>query len=86
MLSSMLTYGNTWLNLWSYRPRSTLEGHHLNLGRPWLAMDDSYIGCRSRNLIISHGNSMKILTLYSLTKPSTENERTMWIEDEVSDE
>ena len=27
------------------QPKSTSEGHHVVLGRPWLAIADAFIGC-----------------------------------------
>lgn len=60
------------LDSWEYRvdflvlqPKSNLGGHPLILDRPWLARTDAFIGCRSRSMIISHGNEMKHITLYS---------------------
>ena len=54
------------LDSWKYpvdflvhQPKSNLEGHPLILGRPWLAMDDAFIGCRAGNMIISHGTKKK---------------------------
>jgi hypothetical protein len=51
-------------------PRSRLDGHPLILGRPWLATEDAYIGCRTGNMTISRGNATKNLILYPLAKPS----------------
>ena len=44
-------------------PKSNLGGDPLILGRPWLATTDAYIGPRSRDITISHGSSIKKLTL-----------------------
>ena len=54
------------LNSWEYiidflvlQPKTNLGGHPLILGRPWLAKVDAFIGCRTRNMIISHGVQRK---------------------------
>ena len=44
--------------------QSSVGGHPLILGRPWLATVDAYIGCRSRNMVISNGHNTKNLVLY----------------------
>ena len=46
------------------QPKYPVGGHPLILGRLWLAMTDAYIGCRSRDMYISHGDSRKKVTLY----------------------
>ena len=46
------------LNSWEYlvpQPKSKLREHPIMLGRPWLATIDTFIGCRSGNMIISRG-------------------------------
>ena len=45
-------------------PKTNLGGNPLILGRPWLATADAYIGCRSRSMIIAHGDERKHVTLY----------------------
>jgi hypothetical protein len=59
------------LDSWEYpmdfmvlQPKSNLGGHPLILGRPWLAIVDAFISCRSRDMTISHGDSVKKFTLY----------------------
>ena len=47
------------------QPKTNLGGHPLILGRPWLATADAFIGCRSGSMIISHGDEMKHIALYS---------------------
>lgn len=49
------------LDSWEYptkfyviKPKTNLGGHPLILGRSWLATIDAYIGCRSRNMTITH--------------------------------
>jgi hypothetical protein len=63
------------------QPKANLGGYPLILGRPWLATADAYIGCRSGNMTISHGNSTKELTLYPPAKPSPDLENSPWAED-----
>lgn len=46
-------------------PKATLGGYPVILGRPWLATNDGYIGCRSGDMTIFDGNSTKTLALYS---------------------
>jgi len=60
------------LDSWEYpvdflilQPKTNLGGHPLILGRPWLATADAFIGCRSGNMIISHGDERKHIALYS---------------------
>ena len=62
------------LDSWEYlvdllvlQPKSNLGGHPLILGRPWLATADTFIRCRSGNMIISSGTKRKQLTLYPST-------------------
>jgi hypothetical protein len=52
-------------------PRSGLDGHPLILGRPWIAIEDAYIGFCMRNMKISRGSATKNLIWYPPTKPST---------------
>lgn len=59
------------LDSWEYptdlivlQPKNPVGGHPLILGRPWLATVNAYIGCRSGDMYISHGDSMKKVTLY----------------------
>ena len=41
-----------------------MEGHPMILGRPWLAMIDSYISCRKGEMIISNGLATKKITFH----------------------
>ena len=59
------------LDSWEYpidffvlQPKTNLGGNPLILGRPWLAASDAFIGCRTRNMIISHGAEVKQVTVY----------------------
>jgi hypothetical protein len=59
------------LDSWEYpvdflvlQPKSNLGGHPLILGRPWLATTNAFIGCRTGNMLISHGTERKQITLY----------------------
>jgi hypothetical protein len=54
--------------------KASLGGYPLILGRPWLATADAYIGCRSRNMTISHMTSTKQLTLYPPIKSNIDLE------------
>jgi hypothetical protein len=65
-------------------PKTTMEGHPLILGRPWLATVDAFIGCRSGEMTISNGASMKKLILYPPTKPVVED--SLWVEYPYKDE
>ena len=47
-------------------PKNRMDGHPLILGRPWLATTDAYIGCRTGNLTITRGDSVKILSFIHL--------------------
>jgi len=84
----MLEYIVVSIDSWEYpvdcmvlQPNSNLGGYPLILGRPWLATLDAYIGWRLGYMTISHENSTKKLTLYSLAKTSLELENSLWIED-----
>lgn len=50
--------------------QSSVGGHPLILGRPWLATADAYIGCRSGHMVISNGHNIKNLVLYPLVEPN----------------
>ena len=50
--------------------QSSVGGHPLILGRPWLATADAYIGCRSGNMVISNGHNTKNLVLYPPIEPN----------------
>ena len=55
------------------------------LGRPWLATADAYIGCRSGDMYISHGDSRKRVTLYPPARSIQDLRDTLWL-DQRSDE
>jgi hypothetical protein len=81
------------LDSWEYpvdfmvlQPKTPSGGHPLILGRPWLATTNAFIGCRSGNMLISHGDSVKNVTLYPPTKSSHELENTPWLDTTNSDE
>jgi hypothetical protein len=81
------------LDSWEYpfdlmvlQPKIYSGGHPLILARPWLATADMFIGCRSRNTLIYHGDSVKNVTLYPLAKSSYESQNTPWIDATNSDE
>ena len=62
------------------QPKSQLGGHPLILGRPWLAIADACISCRSGSMTISDGTETKNLTLYHPARPSLEAETPLWME------
>lgn len=59
-------------------PKASLEGYLVILGRPWLATTNACIGCRSGDMTISDGYSIKKLTLYSLALPQLEFGDVVW--------
>lgn len=80
------------LDSWEYpaefyilQPKTSLGGHSVILGRPWLAMTNAYIGCRSRNMTITHGVETKHINLYPLAKPLLKTENIQWVEEEGHD-
>jgi len=66
-----------------FQPKTSSGGHSLILGRP---TTNEFIGCRSRNMLISHGDSVKNVTMCPPTKYSHELEKTMWLKTTNSDE
>jgi hypothetical protein len=64
-------------------PKSSLGGHPLILGRPWLATADAFIGCRSVSMTIFDGYDIKKLTLYPHATPSAEPEKSLWMDTEA---
>jgi hypothetical protein len=69
-----------------FQPKNSSGDHPLILGRPWLAIANAFIGCRSINMFISHRISIRKVTLYPPTKSSHELENTPWIDTTNSDE
>jgi len=65
-----------------FTPKNNLGGHPLILGRPWLAIDDAFISCRSSDMYISNGSSTKKFTLYRPAKAITKVGGNEWINDE----
>ena len=49
------------------------------LGRPWLAIDNTYIRCRNGEMIISNGVSTQKVILHQPTQPTVHN--PLWLED-----
>jgi hypothetical protein len=75
------------LDSWKYpvdflvlQPKSNLGGHPLILGRPWLATTDAFIGCRTGNMIISHGTERKQITLYPLAQKPFVIDQLPWLD------
>ena len=63
------------LDSWEYpidfivlHPKNLVGRHPLILGQPWLAKTDAYIGCRSGDTYISHGDSITKFNLYPLVR------------------
>ena len=80
------------LDCWEYladfivlQPKNPVGGHPLILGQPRLAIADAYIGCRSGDMYISHGDSRKKVTLYPLARSIQDLQDTLWL-DQSSDE
>ena len=64
------------LDSWEYpadliflQTKNPIGGHPLILDQPWIATTDVYIGCRSGDMYILHGDSRKKVTLYPLPDP-----------------
>jgi len=77
------------LDSWEYpidfmilTPKWNLGGHPLILGRPWLAIADAFISCRSSDIYIFYGNSTKKFTLYPPARTIIEIDDNEWIDDE----
>jgi len=58
------------------QPKYNLGGHLLILGRPWLAITDAFTSCRSEDMMIAHGDSIKKFNLYPPAKYLIELEYT----------
>jgi hypothetical protein len=76
------------LDSWEYpvdflvlQPKSNLGGHPLILGRPWLATTDAFIGCRTGNMIISHGTERKQITLYPPAQKPSVIDQLPWLDE-----
>lgn len=54
-----------------------MEGHPMILGRPWLAIADTYISCRKGEMIISNGMATKKITLHPPTQLASIN--ALWV-------
>ena len=52
--------------------KSTSGGQPVVLGRPWLAIADAFIGCKSEDMFLCRGNLVKQVSLYPLAKSITE--------------
>ena len=76
------------LDSWEYpiyflvlEPKTNLGGHPLTLGRPWLATIDAFIGCRTGNMIITHGNENKQIILYPPTQKPSIVDKLSWLDE-----
>jgi hypothetical protein len=77
-----------YLDSWEYtlyflvlQTKSNLGGHPLILGRPWLATADALIGCRTGNMIISHGTARKQITLYPPAQKPSIIDQLPWLDE-----
>ena len=73
------------VDLFVLQPESTLGGHLVVFGRPWLATTDAFIGCRSGHMYLPQGNSFKQVSLYPPTKDITKMQDETWFDKEPSD-
>lgn len=64
------------------KPKYNLGGNPLIIGRPWLATIDAFISCRSHDMFISNGRTMKKSTLYPSEKTTIVVENEEWIDDD----
>ena len=67
------------------RPKPTLGGQPVVLGRPCLATVDVLIGCRSGDMFLSRGNIVKQVSLYPPAKSITEVHDFTWFDKKPSD-
>jgi hypothetical protein len=58
-------------------PKSSMGGHHLILGRPWLATTDAFIGCRYGSMTILDGYDTKNLPCILMLHP-VQNLKTLY--------
>ena len=58
-------------------PKKSTEGYPIILGKPWLAIVDAYIACRSGKMAISDGMNTKKLTLYSPAQPLLQDDQVV---------
>lgn len=68
-----------------FQPKTCLVGHPLILGRPWLATNDAYIGCRYGCMTISDGYTIKNLVFYPPSKLSFVLENPQELEFELEE-
>ena len=59
-------------------PKVNLFGYPIRLGRPWLAIADANINCRSGNMTISNGQEIKKLDLYPPAQPLLDLNTSIW--------
>jgi len=68
------------------QPKNPIGGHPLILGRPWLTMEDAYIGCHLGDMYISHRDARKKVTLYPPARSIQELQDTLCLDYDSSDE
>ena len=73
------------LYLFVLQPKSTSGGNPMVLGRPWLTTVEAFIGCRSGDMYLSRGNSLKQVSLYPPVKDITKMQDETWFDKEPSD-
>ena len=84
VLDDEIVYLEYLVDLFILQPISTSKGHLMILGRPWLAIANTFIGCQSKNMFISQGYSIKQITLYPHAKCIMEIQNILWYYDEAS--
>ena len=73
IMHDILVFMDSWEYLADFlviNPKNRMDGHPLILERPRLAIADAYIGCRTCNMTISRGDSIKNIIIYPPAKPS----------------
>ncbi len=61
-------------------PKVNLFGYPIILGRPWLAIADANINCRSGNMTISNGQATKQFDLYPPAQPLPDLSTSFWLD------
>jgi hypothetical protein len=67
-----------------YSKSSSKPGHHVAIGRPWLATIDTFISCQSGEMTISNGTHSQKLVLFPPAQPT--QELIVWIEKPYGEE
>ena len=70
MVEDILVTLDSWehpTNFIIFSPKATLGGYPIIIGRPWLAKEDAYVGCKFCKMAISYGKNVKKPNLYAPT-------------------